>query len=309
MQGGRPIPPPGVEVDDYVYEKIEDAGGRNSKEAEGHPTTVPFAKNCSRRANRFAYRWRYALWFLGIIVIYILYLVFSNVGWSGYGAWYRHTEQSDSSPNPEHTVVLLGDSLINRPFQRFDFGGMLRSRLSKYPMTVWNEGGDGSTIAAIYDRLDRALAHNPDALILLWDSDASDIDESAMSSEEVVELRANYETTLRAVVNETLSYPTVKYMAIGGPCVYGDEGLRFRPERFSNKDKVFDAYREINKVVASSFNVDYLDVRTLLLESVPFYWFFFKWWITIDGEHFNYRGTIMWANMAADALNFYLSKT
>lgn len=302
------LPVPGDEPDDlYAYTPIADDDNKDDAKSR---TRNRVNDTCSRKCSRATFRYRYALWFLGIFATFVLYIVFFNVGWSGYGRFWLNPDGYSGPDDPSEdtkTIVLLGDSLINRPFQRFDLGGMIRRRLSDYPMVIWNYGADGSTIASSYNRLGSALSHNPDALILFWDSDASDVDESVLNSTQVTSLRANYMTTLRLVVNTTLSYPTIKYMAIAGPGVYGSEGPLFAPKRFDGKTDVFNAYREMNKVISAEYDVDYIDVRQSLLTAVPFYWVIYKWWISIDGEHLNYRGSIIFANLAAGALGEWLN--
>ena len=309
----RQLPPPGDESGGpgFAYSPIrdgppgDDKGG--DKDVEGAERQ---AEKSRRECSRWLYRWRYPLWFLLILAVYVLYITIFNLGWTGYGKWWTYTDSSspalsDADPSAK-TVVLIGDSLVNRPFRKFGSGGMIRRRIPEYPLVIWNAGEDGSKIASTYNRLPAALAHNPNAVILLWDSDASDVDESLLTEEQVTELRGNYTETLRLVVNATLAWPSVEYFAMAGPCVYGSEGPLFKPRRFWDKNSVFDEYRDLNRQVASEFGVDYIDVRTELTNAVPFYWSFYKWWISIDGEHFNYRGTIIVVDLLVEKLYGWL---
>jgi len=326
MSGVGRLPLPGDDSDpSFAYSPIRDSpdgankssgsagGGGEIAVKTGPPGGSYFDDGKWRRdCSRMVHRYRYLIWFLVLFALYIVYILIFNLGWTGYGAWWRYTDPSspvlaDADPSAK-TVVLLGDSLVNRPFQRFDLGAMIRRRvgITDHPLVLWNKGHDGSKIQSIYDRLASDLAPNPSAVILFWDSDASDVDESVLSTEEVATLRSNYESTLRLVLNATLAYPGVEYMAVSGPGVYGSEGRLGKPKRFYDKNDIFDEYREMNRLVASEFGVDYLDARTALVSSVPFYWTFYKWWISIDGEHLNYRGSILWANMASDALSAWL---
>lgn len=296
------IPPPGESPNTldspYRYSRI--SGGESSKEKGGQ---IVDTASCARRVARF----RYALWTLAILIIFVLYVVFFNFGWifdTNSEKYSGHAENSGSASTK--TLVLLGDSLFNRPFQEYNLGAMIRRRLSDYPILAWNEGQDGNTIRDIADRLDSALAHNPDAVILFWDSDCSDINESLLNATQVAQVRAAYTSTLESVVNSTLSYSTVKYMAIAGPGLLGENPnavLAFHPVRFDGKEDMLDAYRDINKQVAADYNVDYIDLRTSLQNVIPFYWTWYKFWVTKDGEHLNYRGSIILSNMISEALD------
>ena len=293
--------------DQNVKKPLLAAAGGGEEDVKGQRDHRYFDDGKLRRdCSRWVHRWRYAIWFLSLFAAYILYVVIWNIGWTGYGAWYKWTDASYprvSDADPSAKVVLyIGDSLLNRPFQKFCSAGMVQRRLSDHKMLFWNKAQDGSTIASSYSRLSDGLAHNPQAVVLLWDSDASDVDESVLTSDEVVALRAEYVATLRAFVNTTLSYPSVEYMVMSGPVVYGSEGTLLRPDRFDDKADVYDEYREMNKQVCSDYSIDYIDARTSFLSAIPFYWRFYKWWISIDGEHFNYRGTIIWTNLLVERL-------
>jgi len=315
------VPPPGTGMDaeGFEYSPISDEDISSSGAGKGLVVANSNKSSSARYfddgkwrrdCSRGIHRWRYAIWFLSLFAFYILYVLIFNIGWTGYGAWWFYSDKQypkDASDSSAKTVMLIGDSLLNRPFQRFGSAGMLQRRLSDYPLVFWNEAQDGSQIASSYSRLGPALSeHNPQAVVLLWDSDASDVDESVLTADEVTTLRANYMTTLRVFCNTTLSYPSVEYMVMSGPVVYGSEGTLARPERFNDKSDVYDEYREMNKQVASEFGVDYIDARSNFLSAVPFYWQFYKWWVSIDGEHFNYRGTIIWTNLLADRLESWL---
>ena len=292
---------------DYRYSRIVETG-LSSKDGRIGPLDGVTSGGWTRRLCRFFFRYRYLLWVLLVLVIFVLYIVFFNVGWVVDRNTQDFSSGSTSDPSAK-TVVLLGDSLLNRPFTQYNFGAMLRRRLSSHSLVVWNEGEDGNTIRDIADRLDAALAHNPEAVMMLWDSDVSDINESLLNSTQVSALRAAYTSTLQGVVNDTLHYPSVKYLAMSGPGLLGenpDTVLAFCPERFDGKKDMLDAYRKINQQVAAEFGVDYIDLRTSLVDAIPFYWTFYKFWVTKDGEHLNYRGSVILANLFAEALDKYL---
>lgn len=305
-------PGAGVEVENYKYSRIGEGVGSASSSKRDDGRIGPLdggGGGWTRRCLcQVLFRYRFVLWFLLIVAIFVLYIVFFNVGLIFDRNTERFSSASISDPSAK-TVVLLGDSLLNRPFTSYNFGAMLRRRLSSHSLVVWNEGLDGNTIRNIADRLDSALSHDPEAVLLLWDSDVSDTNESLLNSTQVATLRAAYTSTLQGVVNDTLHYPSVKYLAVSGPGVLGenpDAMFSFQPPRFEDKKDMLDAYRLINQQVAAEFGVDYIDLRTSLVQAVPFYWTWYKWWLTKDGEHLNYRGSIILADLFAEALDEYL---
>ena len=264
---------------------------------DGKSTTGVGSKgSCNRRAS-----FLFILWLLLFFAAYVLHVLFYNFGYTGYGAWSKWTPPSspalsDADPSAT-TVLLIGDSLTNRPFIRFDFGAMIRKNVPK-PLILWNECQDGSKIGSVYKRLKTGLAHNASLVLLFWDTDSSDVDESLLDAAVVKELRSNYTRTLRLVINETLNYPGVKHMAIAGPGMFGTEGTLLRPLRFLNKQSCFDDYAEMNRAVAAEYpRVTYIDVRNRLKKEIPSYWLLYKWWLTVDGEHLNYRGSLIVGDM------------
>jgi hypothetical protein len=111
-------------------------------------------------------------------------------------------------------------------------------------------------------------------MILFWDSDVSDVDETLLSAAEIAIVRAAYETDVRYVVGEALKGGA--YVALSGPALL----LKL------NKTAMIDAYTAINRRICAEYSIEYIDVRTPLLASYdagvdP----------TRDGEHFNNVGT------------------
>ena len=107
--------------------------------------------------------------------------------------------------------------------------------------------------------------YNPHAIILFWDSDCSDVDESVLSMEEIVALRANYSQHVQEVGSKILLHPSLRQscLAIAGPEVLG-EGIvanPLEPSRFEGKDGMLDDYRNMTAAVACSLGVNYIDVR------------------------------------------------
>lgn len=206
------------------------------------------------------------------------------------------------TPGKMH-LCLLGDSLINKPFHHFDLAGRINSHLT-YPMNITNYGVNGNEIHDIAARTKTALADSgnpPDALILFWDSDCSNVAEFRQSDEQIAQTRAWYVANLTWVINTTLS-SGVKYMAVAGPG-FLKENFFLAPRHFWHKNNMLDDYRELNRQTAAQFNVTYLDVRHNMIESLAWYWQYMAWYLTVDGEHLNARGVRHVSKIFGDEIN------
>jgi hypothetical protein len=218
-------------------------------------------------------------------------------------------EQKGGLSNKTYKVVLLGDSLIGKPFERFELDQKIKAYLPKYNLDIVRCAENGARIAGIRDTImpECALPATPDAVILFWDSDCSDVSEDNMDSEGVDETRTAY---LKAVV-DTISKLTQTgvFVAIAGPGVLGEGAKLFAPkeERFQNKEEMLDDYSAMNKQVANLFKIPYIDIRAAFMAYVPSYQLCYSLCVTIDGEHENERGTKIVAKHFADTLGLWLS--
>eukprot|EP01040_Poterioochromonas_malhamensis_P016882 gene16882-19269_t len=184
---------------------------------------------------------------------------------------------------------LLGDSLINHPFHWFNLPKKINFFVN-YQFTIGNYGENGQTISEIAARVDQAVYNpTPDALILFWDSDCSNINEYVLTVDQIYNLRQNYAHNVSYVINATLS-AGVKYMAVAGPGFLG-EGPFLLHHGFWHKVDMLNDYRKINEEVTASWNVTYINVRHEYIKDLPWYWAFNQWYLTREGEHENARGT------------------
>lgn len=101
-------------------------------------------------------------------------------------------------------IVLLGDSLINRPCTSHNLTGKIKTYLSQYDYTfeITNCGFDGSRIENTKSNTlaGCALPHKPHAVILFWDTDCSNIAEYTFSDAEILKLRESYVSNIHSVV-------------------------------------------------------------------------------------------------------------
>ena len=125
-------------------------------------------------------------------------------------------------------VFLFGDSLINKPFMNLDLEGKMKTYLPQFSLDITNVASNGCKISNMRDRLEHIIEADPkpDAVLLYWDSDVSDVDESRMSSDEVNDLRSKYRSDLSYLLSELTS--NITYVALAGPGILGIEEILFR---------------------------------------------------------------------------------
>jgi hypothetical protein len=147
--------------------------------------------------------------------------------------------------------------------------------------------------------------HKPDAVIMLWGSDG-DVDEGKFTTAELQQLRKEYLSNLTIVVKRLTS--VARYVAISGPIILGEGFQVGMPgtERFSNKVPMLDEYVDYNIQMATNYNASYINLRQAFLDYVPSCQLFYKWCVTIDGEHPNERGAVIIAYQFADMISKWM---
>jgi hypothetical protein len=114
------------------------------------------------------------------------------------------------------SVAFFGDSLIRNPPRGYNMLGKIEMLIPDFNLNLMDFGVGGDKISDMLHRIDDVLLIHADAMILLWDSDISDIDERQMSPYEVRELRAKYASNISSVINKIkLNSPNV-LLAMGG---------------------------------------------------------------------------------------------
>jgi lysophospholipase L1-like esterase len=205
-------------------------------------------------------------------------------------------------------IVFVGDSLVHRSAD--DHGLLTRIReilAQRHPnqtIEVVDAGVNGNRIADIRERLGQdVLDLHPDAVVLYWDSDVSDVDETTLTSNDRWTLRAAYEADLRTVCSRLLA--SGAYVAMSGPTLIGE-----RPHRRNGKDAQLDAYRAINRRVASNLKVVYIDTRRAFFQGRPRGTppDVSRGVLTEDGEHLNARGVGIVESLFVRALDGWLRR-
>jgi lysophospholipase L1-like esterase len=160
-------------------------------------------------------------------------------------------------------VVFVGDSLVHRSAEDHDLlDAVARELARRHPALQFemvDAGVNGNTIADIQARLDEdVIALMPAAVVLYWDSDVSEVDESRLSAAAVSARRTNYRRTLSDVMKRLVDAGV--HVIVSGPTLIGEA-----PRGQNPKDRMLDDYRRINRAVARSFNAAYVDTRRAFL--------------------------------------------
>ena len=254
---------------------------------------------------------RNVYYFIVILIVLIIGITVGIIYGTGLASIYNAGGNYYSNtiiPGKDGAVVLLGDSLVNVPCTYYDLFNKLREEGTNTSLGYVNSGFNSQKISNIRLRLPaliwriqritharsdissaRSNKNSTILVILFWDTDCSDVDESSMSSEAIQHIRARYANDVRYVVQSVLNAGA--YMAIAGPGVLLPETTKFQ---------MLNEYRDINIAIATSFNMDYIDVRSVFLGSMrdgqdP----------TKDGEHPNELGTILLAKIFSKVIKYW----
>ena len=150
------------------------------------------------------------------------------------------------------------------------------------------------------------------AVMLLWDSDVSDVDEASMSPQQINSLRDYYRSNITFVVESLRQQQPDLYISMSGPVLLGEGQGHFlspvSPEKFDQKQSQLDAYVRMNIEMATWLEIPYLNLREAYYEVLPSYRLAYDSCLTIDGEHPNSNGAYVTAKNLATILNGWLSE-
>ena len=247
------------------------------------------------------------LWSLGMVLVLGFLIT--------YFALQPHSHSSSSSSpvsieeSSDGSVILLGDSLIEKPVSEFNLIHLIQSNISHASFAYTALGRGGDTIQRIRERLPPLLSFiasekkrlaveepnedYPFLVLMLWDSDASDTDFTIFTNNELSLIYSNYIMNVKYVVQSLIDVGA-QVLGISGPGL-----MEFNPE----KSALLDTYAAMNRAVCEDFNMTYMDIRTPFLAALeqgddP----------TEDGEHPSEKGAQIIAQLFSDTLNTWLRK-
>jgi len=209
---------------------------------------------------------------------------------------------------PVTRIVFVGDSLVHRSAADHGLLDAIRDELAAgFPARAFDlvdAGSNGDRIAEIRERLDEdVLALHPDAVVLYWDSDVSDVDEAGMPPGEVRRVRAAYEDSVREVLQRLVS--SGAHVIVSGPTLIGE-----RPHPGNAKDGQLDHYRNLNRHLATGAGVQYIDTRRAFQAARPAGSppAADRGLLTEDGEHLNAAGAKLAASLFGRAIIAWLHR-
>ena len=242
-----------------------------------------------------------------VIQISILTIMF--IAWIG-TFYYYFVHQNDNQSSPLYSVttkrtigrelklILFGDSLIQKPSEGYHLVQEIQKRLPGF--VVISSGKNGQHLDELEARVQKDVVNQrPDVVFFFWDSDYS---ATLVSKIESANFKREYIKNAKRII-ATIKNST--YVIVSGPTLLS-EGPLFRPSRFKGYNPSLDTYVQINSKICEDLNVTYIDMHTPFRDSIPTFWLFYKWFITADGEHGNYRGSALIADKLAEKISIWL---
>merc|ERR1711998_188478 len=160
---------------------------------------------------------------------------------------------------------LFGDSLVGVSESKYrigeDIAKELENKHSEYEVYVSTSGENGNCAKDLLKRVDKDVInrsgedHAPDAVIILFDSDAADVESADEESTQKM-----YKATLSELVEKVKH--NVDYVALAGPILFG-ELKKGRNER----DEIMDDYDDINQMIADKYEIPYIPLRRYFFEA------------------------------------------
>eukprot|EP01041_Mallomonas_annulata_P002077 gene2077-4056_t len=239
---------------------------------------------------------REKIFLIALLLLFLVLVIVLGIFLGYFDGPSKNTFSNSVIPNKDGAVVLFGDSMMSYPCHDYDLIGQIKSNLSNLDIGYTNCGEGGNTISHLKNRLEYMLQNIPPIthanlsisshvsgltnrnssvmVILYWDSDCSDMDETTMNEIERQYLRQGYLGHLNYVVYSILHAGA--YMAMAGPALLRDQPW---------KHQMMDEYREMNRNISNFYQIPYIDIRSAYMNSLaagidP----------TKDGEHPNAIG-------------------
>lgn len=185
-----------------------------------------------------------------------------------------------------YRTVFFGDSLIDSSDKSTGFiqhiVDALQQRWPSVAFDAVSAGVGGNTVLALLARVYKdVIPHNPDCIVVYFDSDATDLPDAGEPS-----VIAKYKANMQKLL-DILTRQSGRCVGLGGPTVFGELP---RNSGLNPRDHIIDAYVAVNEQVASEFNITYWHTRDAFFAQIPPWWSMPSGWLTLDGEHHNPSG-------------------
>jgi hypothetical protein len=194
-------------------------------------------------------------------------------------------------------VILLGDSLIYITVEGFELVNKIQTCLTHpYQLSYINCAQNGNMIHTIRQRFTKIevqlrsmseIYRKQIKILLLWDSDCSEVNETVLNISQIQSLRRKYTDHLKYILHVC----TELQVSI---TVYGPALLPT-----ANKTSMLEDYCQLNAAICTECGAEYVNIREVLLATeleCP------GSRLTVDGEHFNEQGAVIVAQLFAKAI-------
>ena len=217
------------------------------------------------------------------------------------------TEEFSRAEKKTVTLALVGDGLVSKACKNFNLAAKLTNSSHAYNLEVSEFATSGAKIEQIKSKiLKKALARETQAIILLWNSDVTEVHEDNMNSTTRAETRDKYYQNVVDVLDAIIATGAQPFLS--GPTILGEnKGMEGRPKKYINKDRMLEEYKKINEEIAKKKRVPYIDLRKELVNILRKRKHKdYKGFMTVDGEHFNEKGSTFVAHVLATAIKKWM---
>lgn len=170
-------------------------------------------------------------------------------------------------------VAFIGDSMLMEPIQRYDMFGRISALIPSYKFTGKNVAFNAIRMINLRDMIVNELSviPKPDGVIIMCDSDITDIRFDPLSSDQKSYLLQQYVINLEFVIQYSLNASVP--IAVSSPVGVLLEGPLGAPDsvRYHNKKEAISVYTAATKETALRLKVPYVDIRTPTLAAIPIY--------------------------------------
>ena len=185
-------------------------------------------------------------------------------------------------------IVLYGDSLMSVPNEKYDMGRSVLDNIESKKSGLFDivvSGHNANQIASLKQKLPfDCLNYQPDAVILIWDSDVSEHSVSDSLSTDIID---EFNETLEEVVVTILDHIGNKRLAIGGFIMIGE-----LPEGQNEKDPSLNVYLNLTSVMAKKHDLPFINLREIFQKADEKKgWSKSSGYLTLDGEHPSREGS------------------
>jgi hypothetical protein len=199
-------------------------------------------------------------------------------------------------------IVLIGDSQVSRANKLYNMGpnilSAIKKRFPSLPFDLITSGLSNDMLPSLKNRVYRdCLNYQPDAIILLWDSDCT-----VPSLAEFTENFFDQYTKMTVDLINTFKLKA-KFVAIAGPVLYGE-----LPDGQNPYDEVMNKCTLLNQIIAQQNDVQFINLRSIFQAADKAKgWSKQSGYLTLDGMHPSASGAALEERAFVDLITSWYS--